>query len=147
MNSNFKEAGKSWLRRMAIVAGAVLCLGVGGAVVAPAASAEKVSDCNFNLDWPHKSTHNKANVDSSGVIDCRSTKKSMEILVGLTYAQPDAHPVTAHQKVEGKRFLKVTAATRCAGGMWRATATFVMYELNGKKVGRNHETPWQSVRC
>jgi len=122
---------------------------VAGAEIRP---LEGVSDCNFNLDWPHKSGHVPGNVTSNGVINCNSKKKYLGV---ETYLYREVNPgyfklVAQNSAVDNSgrgSYVNAAAALGCVNARYRATAEFLMVEGNDARHERSHVTPNVSVTC
>jgi len=113
---------------------------------------ESVSDCNFNLDWPHKSGHVPGNVTSNGVINCNSRKKYLGV---ETYLYREVNPgyfklvaQNAGKDNSGRgSYVNAAAALGCVTARYRATAEFLMVEDNDARHERSHVTQNVFVTC
>src|SRR5690349_1572146 len=131
----------------AVCAGVVAFLLFAGVATAGAdvRPMEGVSDCNFNLDWPHRSGHVAGNVTSNGVINCNSAKKYLGV---ETYLYRETNPgyfklVAQNSAVNNSgrgSYVNAAAALPCVNARYRATAEFLMVEGNDARHERSHVT-------
>ncbi len=113
---------------------------------------ESVSDCDFNLDWPHNSGHVAGNVTSNGVINCKSRKKYLGV---ETYLYREVNPgyfklVAQNSGVDNSgrgSYINAAAALGCVNARYRATAEFLMVEGNDARHERSHVTQIVTVNC
>jgi hypothetical protein len=116
---------------------------------ATSAFAEKVADCDFNLDWPHESHHVPGTVDSMAVIKCNTSKKYLGVEVWLTkltpYVDQDYDSYVSNSGT-GK-WAGATAALGCSGGTFQARAEFLMVDHNDTRYERSHSTPVITLSC
>ncbi|MDX8056759.1 hypothetical protein SK571_45960 [Lentzea sp. BCCO 10_0798] len=114
---------------------------------------ESVSDCNFNLDWPHKSGHVAGNVTSNGVINCNSGKKylGVETYLYRESANPGYFSLVAQNSAVNNSgtgsYVNAAAALGCVSARYYAKAEFLMVEGNDARHERTHLTPVTQVNC
>lgn len=149
----------SIVRRFIVAALCVAGAGVSTTIAAPAAMAqgglfpmEKVSDCNFNLDWPHNSDHAPGAVSSNGVISCNNPKAYLGVETYL-YRMDDCGcwEQVAYNKDKNNSgngvYVGAAAATVCQPGNYQAHADFLMVDAGGTRYERAHDTPETWVNC
>ncbi|ATE55177.1 hypothetical protein CNX65_19360 [Actinosynnema pretiosum] len=114
---------------------------------------ESVSDCNFNLDWPHNSGHVAGNVTSNGVIKCNSKKKYLGVETYLYRESPNpgyfklvAQNSAVNNSGNGS-YVGAAAALGCVSARYYARAEFLMVEGNDARHERTHRTPEIQVNC
>ena len=118
-------------------------------IASPSAFAEKVADCDFNLDWSHESGHVPGMIDSQAVINCRSPKAYLGVEVRLTKLTPyfdQSYNSYVNNSGTGS-WVGTTAALGCNGGTYQAEAEFLMVEHNGARHERSHQTPVRDIPC
>ncbi|MCE6999870.1 hypothetical protein LZG04_34410 [Saccharothrix sp. S26] len=114
---------------------------------------EDVSDCKFNLDWPHNSGHVAGNVTSNGVINCNSKKKylGVETYLYRESSNPGYFKLVAQNSAVNNSgngsYVNAAAALGCVSARYYAKAEFLMVEGNDARHERTHKTPEIQVNC
>ncbi|MEU6155883.1 hypothetical protein ABZ816_38480 [Actinosynnema sp. NPDC047251] len=114
---------------------------------------EDVSDCKFNLDWPHNSGHVAGNVTSNAVINCNSKKKylGVETYLYRESSNPGYFKLVAQNSAVNNSgngsYVSAAAALGCVSARYYAKAEFLMVEGNDARHERTHKTPVTQVNC
>lgn len=140
---------RSFTRRAATMLVASVALATTSSLVAPSASAERVSDCDFNLDWPHLSAHEPGKVTSNAVISCRFGKLYLGVETKLAPV-PFGGVFYTGEAVNNSgvgTYVHAAGATDCRPGEYYAQAEFLMVEADGTRHERSHKTPTVTVAC
>ena len=112
-------------------------------------SAGTVADCNFNLDWPHKSVHEPGMVSSNGVINCKNPKAYIGVetwLYTVTCGCLFSYGKAKNDSGLGV-YVNAAAADNCKTGIYYARAEFLMVEHNGTRHERSHKTSPVLINC
>lgn len=115
---------------------------------------ERISDCNFNLDWPHDSHHNPGRANSNAVIKCDSPKKYLGLQVRLLERTGGGHLAQVgygeyvNNSGTGRTISKAATSDSChSESQYLAEASFLVVEQNDNRIDPEHKTPLVSVSC